>query len=315
MRIALCGHYGAYNLGDEAQRQVIREALVSWGHEVTEYGITGPAEGIRLLQGNESAMELEGYDAVVFGGGMVFLTQPSPIWFERHFRELSTPVHYFCVGTETLSADAIDLYKHPLERAASIVWRSTVHESSPDLPGTSDGVDLAYGLPSVEPKDPEPLLVVISGVGCPWLTHLPEVATNLGVGLAFMPLCTHANGSDLMALAEIPARSVEVLLPLSHRSPLLMLSTAKYVLTSRRHGAIFAALAGVMPVIVGEHPRLKVVAEDLGETALPRESSVEDIEVALRMASQHRGRVDLSVVKVRLANALEGLRARLEVTC
>lgn len=314
MRIALVGHYGSGNIGDEAQRQVIESALISWGHEVSVYGITTPVDAdVRPVVCPWDVNSIASHDAVVVGGGMVLLNQPSPIWFINEWRTIEKPVFYFCIGAESLSDEAKEVYEDPLVRARMVMWRGHLSAECLPVDGQCFGTDLAYGLPATPSEGGEDICIC-SGVDSEWVRRLCKDVLP-GQPIRFISLHNnHGSSPDYLLAESLAEEGIELTVdvPKTPLEAIEAMKSAKVVITGRRHGAVFAVLAGVKPIIIESHNRLKEIRYDLYQDVMVIDHNFtsEVLKGAIRLMECNHP-IDPLLLRLRLCQSLDVLRFEL----
>lgn len=320
MKIALTGHYGSGNIGDEAQREVIESHLRNSGFDVEVFGVTTPTDPrVRQLKTDIQIAELAKFDAIVWGGGLACLNQPSPVWFSDAYRTLTVPQHFFCIGAETLSDAAKSVYSPSIEKAVSISFRD--QPSADQFPGVESSVaaDLAYLVSSPHRAENRKCFTICPGMGewIDWIPVLVQWALEEGIAeSARLVILMDYNDeyTDWHSIKQIinDGLTAVVAKPWSTADAMTLFAESSVTISGRRHGAILAAMAGSPVLAVGDHPRMRAVSEELkANVHAGANASLDDLKQAVRQAARlsARGRKALqSRVSLALDNLTKSLR-------
>jgi len=257
VRAQVLGFYGKNNIGDEGFRPAIRNVV---------------GAGVELDFADE-VCSLEGYDALVVGGGS-FLDQPLNISAAVG----DVPLIFLGVGIH-------GAHVHPdtlpwLERARLVVARNETAFAS------HVGPDLLFARTDLQPTcapEERRLLVLPNGFALPrqtssvwelraWERYETAMAEILGEmvrdgwSVRLQPMCAetilHSPHDDRLASARLfsvlsDTEGVEVgLRPLSEAEFVDEVSRSELVLSSRLHGCVYSALLGRPFVGVSAHDKL-----------------------------------------------------------
>lgn len=265
--VLVYGWYGRGNVGDELFRNAFQRLL--------------PDMNIKFVSRIEE-QDLEGVDAVVFGGGSFVYARPH-VTHEAMVKILTMPVFYVGVGVEktidpahqrlmkrahavfTRSTESLDLvraYNPTAEHAEDIVF--SLHDEAAPVETAEKTILVMPNLETV-PKWSSPHWMHVA-----WdhfkdeLAQALDVLVSEGWTVSFLPSCRNASMDDTWAATEVLARmekrsACKVLdVPEADVACISsVVSKHQVVVTQRYHGAILAKLSGRPCVMVHHHDKLK----------------------------------------------------------
>lgn len=252
MRIALVGYYDTGNLGDDIQGQVAARALEGAGHSVKWFSIGLIRDGWADFLDDQNMEQVNDYDAVVFGGGLLFQEYVPEFWYQ--VRRITKPLCLLNVGLEYEVRPPHPAQVEFANRAIHLSFRRQGYIGMPDA---ILGADLAFVLYG-NTQDNGDVLAICVNSSKPTIEAIRPLVERFRK-VRFVVMDNHPgrrSGMDACKEVSDALCGIEAIVPQTMTEATEALAEVGAVITSRRHPAIIAALCGIRPVMLADHPRL-----------------------------------------------------------
>ena len=302
-RVLVAAWVGSTNLGDELVFAGLTRLLRERGAEITVLSVdpqgTRASHGVEAVSAHDPRAVWAAVgraDAVVLGGGGLLQDETSPFNLPYHLvrvalaRARRTPYAGVGLGAGRLTTRTGQAMVRAAMRHAVAV--SVRDEDSADLLESiglrrpAVAADLAFALPSPEVAARDRLVVCLR----PWAgkrgvkpaawaaPHTPtewldgtacaldEAARSTGLAPHFVALQADWDGPLHEQVAARMSSEATFATPAVHELT-SEIATGRFVVSTRFHGGVAAALAGRPAVLIGYSPKVESLARDLGDGA------------------------------------------------